>query len=118
MKSWKDLPIDVLKTVADMCDGHSILKPEALVEAGVPQKLVDKYTETLESDFSDPKSTIFGENGEPIAELRGVYGYRVLQRIVGELNLQAGNYLGRGFQANAWKRAISEYVDEHNAAST
>lgn len=118
MTSWKDLPIDVLKAAAEMCDGHSILQPEAFTEIGVPKELIDKYTETLKSDFSDPKRTIFAANGMPVEEMQGVYGYYVLQGIVRELKLEAGNYLGRGFQASAWQSAIYAYADNHTAGAT
>lgn len=116
MKSWKDLPVDVLKAAADLCDGHTILNPDFFITAGVPKELIDKYTETLKSDFNDPKRTIFAANGEPIEELVGVYGYYVLEDIVRELRLKAADYLGRGSQASEWQRVIYDYVNNQLVA--
>jgi hypothetical protein len=111
--TWADLPADVLKEVSDMCDGHGIFAPAALLEAGVPQELVDRYTDTFESDLSDPKQTIFSnKTGAPVNHMRGVYGYNVLSGIVHELNLPYTPKLGRGFQARIWQEAIDNYIKQ------
>jgi hypothetical protein len=109
---WADVPADVVKAAAAICDGHGIFDPAALTEVGVPQPLVDRFTETFESDFSNPKSTIFdNKTGLPINQMRGVYGYNVLSGIVRDLKIQAEPKFGRGFQAEVWKKAIVDHFD-------
>jgi hypothetical protein len=108
---WADLPADVLKEVAELCDGHTIFNPAAFTEAGVPQELVDRYTDTFESNLADYKQTIFdNKTGAAVTQMRGVYGYDVLSGIVRELSLPYEPKLGRGFQARVWQEAINKYL--------
>ena len=52
---WIEIDPKIVLAAADICDGHTIFNPEAFVEVGVPQSLIDRCTSTYKSDFSDPK---------------------------------------------------------------
>lgn len=109
---WYNLPPDVIKKVVDMCDGHTIFKPEALLNAGVPKDLVKAHTHKYVSDFSDPKATIFdNKTGKPVKEQEGVYGLDVLADIVMHFNLDCRDFFGRGSQAREYARVILEHLD-------
>lgn len=109
---WTDVSPDVIKAAAELCDGHSIFDPEALREVGVPPALVERFTEIFESDFSNPKATIFdNKTGKPVNQMSGVYGYNVLSGMVRDLKLLCAPKFGRGFQAEVWKKAIFDYCD-------
>lgn len=104
---WTDIPADVVLAAADLCDGHGIFDPIALVEVGVPQELADAYTDIFESDFSDPKYVIYdNKTGEPVKAMTGVYGLKVLAGIVTDFGLNCEEKYGRGFQAQVYKDAI------------
>jgi len=90
-------------------DGHTIFKPEAFLKAGTPSAVVDEMCETIKSDTSDPRSTIFDNDGNVMAKLRGVYGLRFLSRIARSFNIDSPGCLGRGFQARALTKAIREH---------
>lgn len=116
---WTDVPSTTVLAAANLCDGHSIFGPELLLEAGVPQELVDRHTSTYESDFSNPKYVIFdNKTGEPVKEMKGVYGLNVLSGIVSDLGLEAPEKFGRGFQAQVWKDAIQAHFDPKPAPAT
>jgi hypothetical protein len=91
-------------------DGHTIFKPEAFVKAGWPQELVDQYTETIESNFDDPKETIIS-NGKTVKQLKGIYGLSLLHRITSAIGTEGTSKLGRGFQA----RQLTENIKAHFA---
>ena len=91
-------------------DGHTIFKPEAFVKAGWPQKLVDEYTKTIQSNLNDPKECIFVE-GKVVKQLKGIYGLVLLDRINSALGLEGSTKLGRGSQA----RELTENIKAHFA---
>ena len=95
-----------------MCDGHNIIDPAALIEAGLPEQAVAYFTETLKSDGTH-KGTIFVE-GQPVDELAGVYGLRLLEGIAGALGVTYPPFMGRGYQARAIQTALRAHlgVDE------
>jgi hypothetical protein len=109
MISWKHLPEKVILDVAEMCDGHTIFKVEAFTKLGVPQELIDRFTEEFESDTSNYKETIFDHNGNVIPKMVGVYGLDVIESINRELGLPASDKLGRGFRA----RHCAEQIKNH-----
>lgn len=95
---------DVLWRIATMCDGHGILDPRKLIEAGMPAQAVTYFTETLRSDGT-PKGTIFVD-GQPVDALDGVYGLRLLQAIAAALGVTYPSFMGRGYQARAIHAAL------------
>lgn len=93
-------------------DGHTIFKPSAFLEAGVNPAFVERYSQKYESDTSDYKSTIFGEDGRPIVEVVGVYGLSILGGFVHNLGLTYESKMGRGFQAQSYTRALKDWLTE------
>jgi hypothetical protein len=112
MTRWENIPAKVILAVADICDGHTIMKPEAFLELGLHKDMVKAHTSVIKSDFSDHKSTIFGPNGKPIKSIEGVYGLDVLADIVRQLKLEYRDFFGRGSQAREWQRAILEHCSK------
>jgi hypothetical protein len=108
MTRWENIPAKVILAVADICDGHTIMKPAAFLELGLHKNMVKAHTHVIKSDFSDYKSTIFGPDGKPVASMEGVYGLDVLSDIVHQLKLNYHDFLGRGSQAREWQRVIVE----------
>jgi hypothetical protein len=103
----RGLPSEVILNVASLCDGHSILAPQAFLDAGLPKEFVDQVTTTHRSDTSSPKSTIF-VGGKAVEELRGVYGLQMLRTLAHVLDIQYRDCIGRGFEASNIKEAIAE----------
>lgn len=107
---WTEIPHNVVLAAADICDGHTIFEPQAFLDVGVPQELVDRCTNIYESDFSDPKYTISGPDGKPVNQMRGVYGLDMLDSIVRDFNLPTATKFGRGSQAQVWKEALHKHL--------
>ena len=103
----KATPPDVIIKAAARCDGHSILKPEAFTDAGLPAEVVQHLTTTYKSDAS-PKGTIF-VGGQPVKELTGVYGLDVLTFIAGALGVEYEDKIGRGFRAQSIQQALHRH---------
>ena len=91
------LPAETILAAADQCDGHTIFKPQAFIDVGLPQSVVDHCTTTHSSDGS-PKGTIFVE-GHPVKELSGVYGLDLLRFLANALGVDYAAAIGRGFEA-------------------
>ena len=112
----RDTPPEALRTIAEMCDGHGILDPRKIVEAGLPAEAVGYFTETLKSDGT-PKGTIF-INGEPVDSLTGVYGLRLLEALAAAFGITYPSFMGRGYQARAIQAALREHLaTEENSKS-
>lgn len=94
----------VLLRAAGLCDGHSILDPKAFVEVGLPAAVVEHVTRRYTSDGS-PKGTIF-VHGEPVPELRGVYGLDLLRFLADALGVTYRSAIGRGFEAQNIQSAL------------
>jgi hypothetical protein len=109
MTRWENIPAKVILAAADICDGHTIMKPKAFLELGLHKDMVKAHTHVIVSDFSDHKSTIFGSDGKPVASMEGVYGLDVLSDIVRQLKLQCHDFFGRGSQAREYQRVITEH---------
>lgn len=109
-EAWKALAPEIILAIARVSgtDGHSVFKPEAYQQAGMPAELLAHFTVKIVSDQSDPKYMVYGHDGNVIPELTGVYGLNVVESICNAFDLQPGSYLGRGFRAQAAYRAIRE----------
>ena len=101
------LPAEVIVTAAGRCDGHSILKPEAFLDAGLPKPVVDHLTRNHSSDGS-PKGTIF-VNGQPVKQLIGVYGLDMLRFLANALDVEYRDAIGRGFEAQNIQAALHQH---------
>jgi hypothetical protein len=109
--SWANVDKEIVLRVADICDGHTIFKPEAFTEAGAPPAIIAQHTECYESDLSDPKATIFGPDGAPMNQLLGVYGLPLIETICDDLGIDYEVKLGRGFQAAVCRSAIRRHFN-------
>jgi hypothetical protein len=105
----------VILRAAALCDGHCILKPEALLEAGLPAAVVEHLTATHRSDGT-PKGTLFVA-GQPVAELRGVYGLDALRFLAAALGVEYRRALGRGFEAANIRDALRRHVSPAGPAA-
>ena len=109
MTRWDNIPAKVILAVADICDGHTIMKPAAFLKLGLHKDMVKAHTNVTHSDFSDYKATIFdNKTGKPVKSMEGVYGLDVLSDIAHQLKLNYHDFLGRGSQAREWQRVIEE----------
>lgn len=107
---------DVILKAAALCDGHSILKPEAFTDAGLHNDVVEYLTATYKSDGT-PKGTIYVA-GKVVEELQGVYGLEVLKFIAGALGVEYEGKFGRGSQAEAIKQALHRHFSRHKPPTT
>lgn len=108
---WIEIDPKIVLAAADICDGHTIFKPEAFAEVGVPQDLIDRCSSTYRSDFSDPKYIISGPDGNPVVEMQGIYGLDMLESMVRDFGLRCEAKLGRGFQARVYQEALHKHLD-------
>jgi hypothetical protein len=108
---WTEIDPQIVLAAADICDGHTIFKPEAFTEVGVPQELVDRCTNVYESDFSNPKYTISGPDGQPVNQMKGIYGLDALESMIRDFELPHDVKFGRGFQARVYQEALHKHLD-------
>ena len=106
--SWKNVDREVVLRVAEICDGHTIFKPEAFTQAGAPEALIAQHTTAYESDLSCGKSTIFVD-GKPVTQCVGVYGLDVIEQINDDLGLPSPWQTGRGFRAQQCYANITKH---------
>ena len=106
----RQLSPEVILKIAGMCDGHGILDPRALVDAGLPQEVARYHTRTFQSDGS-PKGTIFVE-GRPVQELEGIYGLFLLEYLATVLGVRYRECIGRGSQASAIQEALRQHFKQ------
>ena len=104
------LPSQTILNVARLCDGHTILPPERLIDAGLPNEVVAAVTTTYRSDTTSPKTTIFVD-GQPVEQIRGIYSLDLLQRLAGALGVTYRECYGRGSQATAIREAVYEHFE-------
>ncbi len=91
-------------------DGHTIFLSTFYAPHFSEDELrVAGLIQTLKSDFSDPKSTIFDTDGNPVETMEGVYNLSFLYWLCGALGVDSHNdYNGRGSQAQELVRRIKE----------
>lgn len=104
----RQLTPEVILDVAALCDGHSILMPQAFLKAGLPEAAVTYLTRTYRSDGS-PKGTIF-VNGQPVKQLEGVYGLDCLHFLADALDVAYRGAMGRGFEAANIRSALAQHL--------
>jgi len=101
---------------AGVCDGHGIVEPAALIDAGLPEEVVAQLTATHRSG-DDHKSTLYVD-GRPVEAVTGVYGLDALRFIALALGVAYPTKLGRGSQAAAIRSALREHLSGADAATT
>ena len=110
LKEWAEANPKALLEVVDRLagDGHAIWKVDAFPQ--VPTHLLP--IQTLHSDRSDYKSTIFDhETGEAVDKMEGIYGLQLSGRLVSALGLDVPGFGGRGSQCRADCAALREYAE-------
>jgi len=103
---------DALASGIIVGDGHTIFFPEYYAPYFSEDELrAARLICTLESDFSDPKSTIFDRDGNPMDEIEGVYNLAFLYWLCGALEICSSNFFsGRGSQAQELVRRLHEEI--------
>ena len=96
----------VLRAAA-ACDGHTILDPRVLVDAGVPAEVVAHLTRTHRSDGTF-KGTILSGGG-PVAQVRGVAGLDALRLFADALGVRYRRAYGRGSEAHNIRTALARH---------
>jgi hypothetical protein len=115
---WTDIPAHIVLAAADICDGHTIFNPQAFLDVGVPQDMVDRCTTIYESDFSNPKYTISGPDGKPVNQMRGIYGLDALSSMIRDFDITSPTKFGRGSQAYVWRDELHKRLDPKPEASS
>jgi hypothetical protein len=114
--SWADVDPAVVVRVADLCDGHTIYKPEAFTNVGAPPAIVAQHVQCYESNPSDAKETIFDADGRALNQVLGVYGLPLIETICDDLGIEYADKMGRGFQAAACRDAIHAHFADRKGA--
>ncbi len=113
--TWKELDPEILKKVAEACDGHGIFPPMVPLELGVPNRLIMDVCEIHKSGHHY-KEQISDSEGNPMLAMEGIYGLDLLYRIADDLDLQAAlqeakGKMGRGWQARALQAGILAWCE-------
>jgi len=103
------LPRETVLATANRCDGHTIFKPQAFLDAGLPSEIVDHFTRRHNSDGL-PKTTIYVA-GQPVEELTGVYGLHLLRFLANALGVEYASALGRGTEARHIQAVLQRHFD-------
>lgn len=90
-----------------------IYSPDTLMKSGFSQESVDATTEIMESNLSDPWQTIYGPDGKPVAQMRGVVFYSLAVHIARKYGLEWDCAWG----LNTNVRRIQEAARQHLAAA-
>jgi len=103
----RSLPAETVLKIAGMCDGHGILDPRFVREAGLPESVVQLVTRKHRSDGT-PKGTIFVD-GLPVESLVGIHGLELLGFLADALRIDYPRAIGRGFQAAHIQQALRRH---------
>tara|TARA_A100001234_G_C12330902_1_gene261706 strand:+ start:142 stop:486 length:345 start_codon:yes stop_codon:yes gene_type:complete len=93
-ESWKNRVKDAIENGIIYPDGHQIVDPSFYEGFNI-----NHLIEVHKSDFSSPKTVIFGPDGEPQEETQGVYNLAFLYWVAQKSGVQFRDALGRGSQA-------------------
>lgn len=100
--SFADVPIDVIKNVADMCFGFNVLSFKTLIDAGVPFSIVQSLT-TMHA-FSDANTPFSAPEW-------GVTGFELLNKICEDLHINTSSlFKGPANVAFDLKEHIDEWI--------
>jgi hypothetical protein len=100
----RTLPGPVILQAAGLCTGHNILKPEAIIVAGIPESVVTCLTRTFSSGES-PKESLFVD-GRRIEPLEGIWGLDALRFFAGAFDVAYAEAFGRGTEAARIRAAL------------
>jgi len=98
-----------------MGDAHTIFKPSAFTDLGLPEEFVMNYARTYKSDTSNPKYTIYDEEGQVIKDVQGVMSSSIADALVRVFGLHgaqqdASDKFGRGSALRILSQAIWNYT--------
>lgn len=95
-------------------DGHSIYKIDFYSPHFTEDELRSAgLVQTLRSDFSSPKTTIFDGSGTPLESLTGIYNLTFLEWLASSLGVSGyRECFGRGSQAQVIVEAIHEALED------
>jgi hypothetical protein len=98
-----------------MGDAHTVFKPSAFTDLGLPEDFVLKYARTYKSDTRSPKTTIYGDNGEVIHSVQGVMSSSIADALIRAFGLHgaqqdASEKFGRGSALRVLSQAIWNYT--------
>lgn len=92
-------------------DGWTIWMPSKFTDMGFD--LADLPVHKHKSDTRDPKSTIFGDNGEVLKSLEGVYNLTFLRRLADAVGASTDTgMMGRGSDARVLTQRIQEALKQ------
>lgn len=95
-------------------DGHGIYHVDKVAEAtGVAESKLERWVHTHKSDFADHKSVVYGEDGTPVTEMRGVYALDVVDSIAYVLKIYS-SMNGRGSRARDLSDQIKKTLSPTN----
>ena len=121
MSDSKEILFEAIKDVNEkdywevMGDAHTIFKPQAFIDLGLPEEFVMNYARTYKSDTSNPKYTIYDEEGEVIKDVQGVMSQSIAYALVRVFGLHgaqqdASDKFGRGSALRVLSQAIWNYT--------
>ena len=104
--TWKDTVKDAIETGIIYPDGHQIVDPSYYEGFNVSH-----LVEVHESDFSSPKTVIFGADGEAMKESKGVYNLEFLYWVAQKSGVKFRDSFGRGTQARNIVDALIDWSE-------
>ena len=121
MSDSKEILFEALKDVNEkdywevMGDAHTIFKPSAFTDLGLPEEFVMNYARTYKSDTSHPKATIYHEDGSIIKDVHGVMSSSIADALVRVFGLHgaqqdASEKFGRGSALRILSQAIWDHT--------
>jgi hypothetical protein len=90
----RTFPGPVILQAAGLCTGHNILKPEAIIVAGIPESVVTCVTRTFSSGESPKES------------LEGIWGLAAIRFFAGAFDVAYAEAFGRGTEAARIRAAL------------
>ena len=107
----KLLTRDAIMAALEYCDGHTVWEVSAIEKTGLPEDFIKELTKVHKSDTGDFKSTIFGNKGEVIPKLEGIYGKDLAEAICTRLRIDTfTSKLGRGNHVSVLRERILAHL--------
>lgn len=95
-----------VKNVAQNLDGHTIFNAATLQNEGLPEAIVVLTCKTIKSSRTNAKEIVFNDRGEPLLQVRGIYGLDLLRFLARARGVKYEPKMGRGFEARSIQRAL------------
>ena len=105
--------MDIKEYAGVFFDAHTIFRPSAFYDLGLPKDYVDQFIYNYQTDHTDltGKGVITGDDGEIINDLEGVMAIRIAEDMASTLGLrkamsEANSKFGRGATLRVLSGAI------------